>query len=77
MGHVQRDQMGFYPLWSAPYIRPFPLANDVRKHHLPIHFQDLVVLRLCFCNQLLVRDRDRDHGGYLSLAFWEGFGALL
>ena len=69
--------MGFHSLWSAPCIPPFPLANDVRKHHLSIYFQDLVVLRLCFYNQLLVRDCDCDRGGYLSLALWEGFGALL
>jgi len=76
VGHLQRDQMGFYRLWRPPLISPYPLASNVRKHYLPIRFCDLVILRLCFHNQLLAGDCDHDHGGGLSLALWEGPGAF-
>ena len=69
--------MGFHSLCNTPRIHPYSLANNVRKHHLPIRFRDLAVLRLCICNQLLVRGRGRGYGDYLSSELWEGFGTLL
>ena len=69
--------MGFYPLWSPPLIYPRPLADDVLKRHLPIHSPDLVILRLCFGDQLLVRDCNSGRCDYLPLALWEGIGSFL
>ena len=68
--------MGFYPIWRPSFVPPHPLASNVRKHHLPIRFRDLVILRLCFRNQLLTRDCDHDHGDHLSLELWKGSGAF-